>query len=559
MKSVCKSLMFSTLLAVAALLPNQLLGQSKPEPAVVVSISNLDEQFKDVKYLLDASGFAGFDMFVLPTIQAFTAGIDEAEDIGVMLYFSEMEAAAGPPIPKFLAFVPVTDLEEWLDALSNTVDVEENDNGTVSILTNDGTELTLKEKDGYAFIANEPELLNDLPEAPKKELGDLPEKFNLALKVLPGRVPESLRKQALTMIEEGAMQTLDQLEDELQDLQAKNLEMQLKQFKMMLNESESLVVGMAADEESKKLVTEVTYIARAGTDLAKKMNEVKATTPSRFTGFLMEGAAMNFTANARVAADDGKMYGQLLADGKKSLIDELNEESELSDSEFEKVESAIDSLVEVIAKTLENGVVNGGAVVMLEGKDINFATGMTVAEPAKLESVVKDLIPILKQKAGDDDVELEINLDHSQHAGVTFHQIKVMIDEDEEDARRAFGDSVSVQLGIGEDTLYFGAGNDPLPLIKKAMAGKSSSDYAAEMNFFLVPVLRSAAGLGAPPEVGAMAEALSESGGDRIRMVAEPIENGSTTRFEMQDGILSLIKVGFEAFQGGRGAFDDDF
>ena len=480
-------------------------------------------------------------------------------DIGVMLYFSDMNAANGPPIPKFLAFVPVKDLEEWLDALSNTVDVEENDNGTVSIVTRDGTELTLKEKDGYAFIANEPELLIDLPETPKKELGKLPEEFNLAVKVLPGRIPESLRKQALTMIEEGAMQTLDELDDDLQDLQAKNLEMQLKQFKMMLNESESLVVGMAADKESKKLVTEVTYIARAGTDLAKKMNEVKATTPSRFTGFLMEGAAMNFNANARVAADDGKMYGQLLADGKESVIDELNEESELSDSEFEKVESAIDSLVEVISKTLENGVIDGGAVIMLDGKDINFVGGATVAEPAKLESVVKDLIPILKQKAGDDEVDLEINLDHSQHSGVTFHEIKVMIGEDEEEARRAFGDSVSVQVGIGKDTLYFGAGNDPLPLIKKAMAGKSSSEYAAEMNFFLVPVLRTATGLGAPPEVGAMAEALAEAGGDRIRMTSHAIENGSTMRFEIQDGILSLIKVGFETVQGGRGAFEDEF
>jgi len=551
--------MFSTLLVVAAMLPNQLLGQSKPEPAVVVSISNLDEQFKDVKYLLDASGFAGLDMFILPTIQAFTAGIDESEDIGAMLYFPEMAAPGAPPMPKFVVFVPVTDLDEWLDALSGAVDVEENDDGTVSILTNDGTELTIKEKSGYAFIANEPELLTDLPESPKKELGDLPQQFNIAIKILPARIPESLRKQALTMIEEGAMQTLDELDDDLQDLQAKNLEMQLKQFKMMLNESESLVVGMAADKESKNLVTEVTYLARAGTDLAKKMNEVKATTPSRFSGFLMEGAAMNFNANARVAADDGKMYGQLLADGKKSLIEELNEESELTDSEFEKVESAIDTLVEVVTKTLENGVVDGGAVVMLDGKDINFAGGMTVAEPAKLEAIVKDLVPILKQKAGDDEVELEVNLDHAQHAGVTFHQIKAMIGEDEEEARRAFGDSISVQIGIGKDTLYFGAGNDPLPLIKKAMAGTSSSDFAGQMNFYLAPVLRSAAGLGAPPEVSAMAEALSEAGGDRIRMTSKSIENGTTTRFEMQDGILSLIKVGFEAFQGGGGAFDDDF
>ena len=61
---------------------------------------------------------------------------------------------------------------------------------------------------------------------------------------------------------------------------------------------------------------------------------------------------------------------------------------------------------------------------------------------------------------------------------------------------------------------------------------------------------------GAPPEITAMAEQLSENGGDLMRGYSKHVPNGIFTRLEMQDGILSLIKIGYEAAQGG---FDNDF
>ena len=56
-----------------------------------------------------------------------------------------------------------------------------------------------------------------------------------------------------------------------------------------------------------------------------------------------------------------------------------------------------------------------------------------------------------------------------------------------------------------------------------------------------------------------MADAMEENGQDRMRMTSRLIDNGMAMRLEMQDGILSLIKVGVESMQGAFPGNDNDF
>jgi len=180
------------------------------------------------------------------------------------------------------------------------------------------------------MVATKPELIKTLPAEPAKMLGDNPTKYNLAFLIYPQHVPQPLRDLALDMIKEGSMQTLDQLDEEL--------------FEMILNDSESLVIGMAADADNKKLYTDIEYLAKAGSELAEKTNQAKATEPSRFAGFLMPNATMNFNANGKIPESDGASYDTLLVEAKKAVIEKMNEEGELSDAEFEKVEGLVESV-----------------------------------------------------------------------------------------------------------------------------------------------------------------------------------------------------------------------
>ena len=543
--------MLGLLFSVATLIPNQVRAQSQPEPAVVVSIANLNEQLKDVKYLLTASGFPEFNFLAKAAIKGYTEGIDASRNSGVALYFK-----GDNPVPNFSGFVPVDDLELLLDVISAVADVEDNNDKTYTVVIPNGNEIRIKEKGGFAFFADQQELLDALPTEPEQMLGDNPSKYNLAFSVRPQAVPEALRNQVLDTIKSGSAQTLEQLDDELKESQQKSLELQMKQFEMILNDSELLMIGMAADAENKKLYTDLKFTAKAGSELAKKHNESKATKPSRFSGFLMSNTAMNFIASGRMSATDGVVYSDLLVEGKKAVVNKMNETGELSDAEFEKVEMLLDSVAEVLGETLKQGVIDTGMAVVLDGSDANLIGGVTSADPTKIESVIKDIMPMLKDRidaANNPDVPaIKFNLDKETYEGIRFHEVVVSIDD--EDARKVIGESIYIAIGFGADSVYYGFGTDPMPTLKKAMAAKTETEFSSELNLHLVPFLKFASrAQDTPPAVAVVAEQLAENGGDLIRASSKHIPNGNFTRFEMQGGILSLIKSGYESIQDANG------
>lgn len=549
MKSVCKSLMMGMLLSIATLIPSQVRAQSEAKPAVVISIANLDEQLKDVKYLLTASGFPELNFLAKAGIKGYAEGVDFSRDAGVALHFEGENTT-----PSVSGFVPVEDLEILLDSVSGIAEVEENeDEDYYTITTPDGTEMRVEEKGGYALFATKPELIKTLPAEPAKMLGDNPTKYNLAFLIYPQHVPQPLRDLALDMIKEGSMQTLDQLDEELQEAQRQNLKTQMRQFEMILNDSESLVIGMAADADNKKLYTDIEYLAKAGSELAEKTNQAKATEPSRFAGFLMPNATMNFNANGKIPESDGASYDTLLVEAKKAVIEKMNEEGELSDAEFEKVEGLVESVVDLLSETLKKGIVDTGMAAVIEGPDINLVGGMTAADPAKVETAIKDLVPLLKERLDNSDApDIEFNFDTETHEGVRFHEIKIAFDH--EPTRNVIGDSASIVIGFGADSIYYGIGNGPMRMIKKGMAAKGKTEFDSEFNFRVAPFLKFLGRLpDAPEQLEIFAEQLTENGGDLIRAYGKYIPNGSFSRFELQDGLLSLIKSAQDVYENANG------
>ena len=188
---------------------------------------------------MDASGYGQMKFMAGAMIKGYTKGLDADKDAGIMLFLEE-----DSPVPDFLGFVPVSDMEEMLDVIAGLAEVEEDDDFT-TIVTDDGTELLVREHNGYAFISNKKEMFDSLPDAPQKMLGDLPSKYNFAAKVFGQRIPQGMRDQFIEMIKESSAQTLDSLDedDEMAELQRKNLEMSTKQMEMMINESDTLTFG----------------------------------------------------------------------------------------------------------------------------------------------------------------------------------------------------------------------------------------------------------------------------------------------------------------------------
>ena len=147
---------------------------------------------------------------------------------------------------------------------------------------------------------------------------------------------------------------------------------------------------------------------------------------------------------------------------------------------------------------------------------------------------------------------IEFNFDTETHEGIRFHEIKISIDD--ERARNLVGDAASIVIGFGNDSIYYGFGSGPMQTIKEGMAAKVKTEFASEMNFRVAPFLQFLARApDAPEQLEIFAEQLTENGGDLVRAYSKHISNGSFVRFEMQDGILSLIKSAQDAYEGANG------
>lgn len=148
MKSLFKPFVLSLLISAMTLLPmSKAFCQSTPEPAVVVSIKQIDEQISDVKYLMDAAGFGQMMFFVDAMIKPYTSGIDGKKDAGLMLFFAD-----DSPMPEMVGFLPVTNMDAILDTVSQMAEIDEGDDMT-TIIMDSGEEMSVKMDGDYAFFA----------------------------------------------------------------------------------------------------------------------------------------------------------------------------------------------------------------------------------------------------------------------------------------------------------------------------------------------------------------------------------------------------------------------
>lgn len=541
-RNVYLPLMTTMAICLVSLFPSEkTCAQSAPKPAVVVSLAPLGEQMSDLKYLVNASGFGKWNFLVQTQVKHFTAGIDRDRPSGMMMFFK-----GDNPEPQWLGFVAVENVDNMLDRIAEFADVDE-DGDVITISPENGDVVVAKEVDGYLFIADDQEMFAMAPASPAKVLADLPNNYNLAARVFGQRIPEELRQKGIDLISDGYARQMEELGKDSDEF----FDTQLEQIKSFVNDTDEIMIGFQADKESGKLSTKMIFRGTPGSELAKRCNVMKDLTAGKFTGFLNPEAAFNANIRAKIIEEDIESYHSLLDQVRDQMLEEVDADGELEDEEFTKFETLTDDVVSVLKETISGGELDGGAVMMMEKGVMNFASGAKVADTAKLEKSIKQIAEMGEEKS-DGIVDLQFNSD--SYDGITFHTANVSVPSDEEEAQKVFGDKVAILIGIGTESVYFGIGSDPLPLLKASIdKSKTSGELESlnQYNVFLSPILRFASSVSPEPALEKMADTLEENGKDRISVFSDVIENGIESRLEMEDGILALIQAGFEAAQAG--------
>lgn len=554
MKRILLTLQFAIIAILFAGAPLQAVAQSDMDiqPGVVVALANVDEHLSDIEHLMEAAGVGQMSGLVRMGAAEYIRGIDADKPMGALLFFDE----DNPEEPTVMAFVPVTDIEDVLDTLAPFVDIDE-DGDDIILTANDGTEITTRVVDGYAFMVQDREMLENLPENPTNLLQDLPNQYNIAARVFGQNIPESLRQQAIDLIRSGAEGEMESLGDGPEaDLQRANFEYTMDQMESFINETEEVVAGLAIDEDGNRIYIDFKMIGLEGSKLARQSNEYGKAAKSKFRGFLMENATATIHATGKLLDDDVQHIQKMIDDIEEVAKAEVENEG-LSDDEAEAANRVISDLINVLRGSLEKGTMDFGGALNLQDDKVQLAVGMQIAEGAKLESSVKELA---KWAEAEEDVPLSFNFDVANENGVRYHEITVAIPESEEEMTDLFGSSVDVLLGVGDDVLYAAAGHNPKEFLNECMSGSAPSgeeELIGQFNLHLLPFIKFLSRVQDAPELDDIADILPDNADDRMRMTVRAVPNGQHFRFEMEDAILKVLTEIGQSMGGGFGPPQD--
>jgi hypothetical protein len=546
---------FGLAVALGAAIPAAYAQQAAaPKPLAVVSLSGYDELMGDADFLGGLTGQPNASAVLQQLVMQMTqgkglAGVDKSKPMGLVVESVD-------DMPGGAVCIPVTDVNALLEVAKGFgVTADKAENGLQKVTLPQGQSGFLKSTPGWALISLSPQLINAVPADPNTLLGPLAKEYDVAVQIHVQNVPETYRQQAVDAMSQGAQQGLAKKEGESDEEYAKRekvVQMQLGELKRFMNELDQFTVGLSIDSKQQRAFLDIAYTGVAGSKLAKDLAQA-ADAKTNFAGFIQPSAAMTFSTASPVTESNTAQVDQMIDAVSEQLKSQINDDENMSDTAKNNAKGAVEDFLAAAKATLKSGTIDGAAALNLSADSLTFVAGGHVAEPQKIESGLKKLLDVAKEKNPDKMPEVSWN---SEKVGeVSFSKFSHNVPEDKEDARKLLGDKLEMYLGIGKDTVYFAAGKDALAAVKKAIdASKQTPNKPisqGELTFALEQIMTAAktfADENDKAQIEAISQVLSQSSGkDHVRIVAQPIENGVRMRIEAEEGVLKA--VGMAAMQ----------
>lgn len=552
----------AALVVASAVRPAAPVSAAELKPVAVVSIAGYDALLNDVGLIGDIAGAPELKQGIEGLIGMVTrfqglAGLSKDKPLGGALLLNEESSPSG------YVFLPVSDVEKLLDVFQDTVitDVEEDeDEKSVSKLSlKNGPPLYLKVSGGWAFVTPKKEFLADLPKDPAALLGDLPESYDVAVKINIANVPEPLLDMALGQMKAGAEQAMRRAAEENPEaakIQQEFVETYLEQVSKALKELESYTVGLAISDKTRSAYLDVEAVMKDGSDMAKQVNASAAAAPtSKLPGLADAARVFNLHLNAPVLESDAEQVAALIDQARASIEEKIKEEID-EEEEQKAVTKWANTAIDVVKATIEAGQINGGAVVTGEGP-FSVVVAAHVVDAKKLDKLFREIAKVAADKSED---APEFEFDADEKAGVTFHTFALPIDEDDdtEDLEKFFGtDEPTAALGFGKEVVVLSIGEDPVAAAAEVLSKKGGGAKLPMMQAQLKfgPIMKVAADQSGDeqPLLPLAAELLKGEKKDHINLTASFIKNGERVRLEIEEGLIAAFgKLAMQATKGGR-------
>ena len=514
---------------------------------LVVSIASYDHLMGDVDFLGGLAGKPDLSKMLDGMLNLFTqgqglAGLDKSQPWGAVV---RTDGGFGL---QPLAFVAVKNLGDLLEVLT-VFGVESEDQGDgvfqLQVEAEAGPQtLLVKEHNGWAFVAQTSEALQELPDEPLSLLEGLDSQYDVAVRLQVQNIPEMFRQLAVQQLQLGLQQGLSQLpDDDPEDaaLRDKLAENQLKSVTRLIEDSDHITIGWLVDAEQRSTHIDFSLVALEGTATAQQANKLSEA-KSEFSGFLTSDAAVVCSLCSRYPEEDAQQMGVMIDALRTRALQAMDQETALEGAARDAFKSAVNLVIDVLKETAEQGTMDGGMLLELVPDGLTFAAGAHLVDAGRLETALRQVVELAANEPGFPAIQWNT----LAHAGIQFHTVTVPIPESEDEVRQILGDSVDVAVGFGKDRVYLAAGKDPVGTVKRVIdqSAAGADDEAAPLVFSVAlgKIVQFAAAQVDNPKVNLVADAFAQAEGkDHARITARAVPNGVRYRLEVEDGVLKAI------------------
>lgn len=545
MKKILLGLSLSLAALAASLLPSAAVAQNG-QPAIVVSMATPTEQLNDFGYLTKAAGQAQMGGLIQLMAGDFLRPFDTSRTMGAYIMLDDI-------LPTVVAFVPLKDKDALVEVVSEQLGEPEYDGDFMIFTGPEGDEFYCLPQGKWAFMSNMKESLTGLPEDPSAWTKGL-EKYNFAVRVNGQNIPAQMKQFAIGAMQEGFDEMLAELPPEQAELQRELNANSFEQMVDLINDMDELVVGMEVDSENSGIHMDFSFTGIEGSKMAEQVNLLDGA-QSRFLGFLVDDAAINFNAITKMAQADVTQLTQMIDKVAEQGLAELDADGGMSPMEKEVATDLVNTLVEVGKATLETGTLDLGMAVVLNDQTAAITGGAQVAQAQKVEDAVKTIVGLVREEAPPG---VEFNLDAEKKDGINYHEIVIPIPPFEEEMQAILGDEIVIWLGVANDALYFSVGKGGRGLMDSAIADSKSATPVEKQygsgQIDVGKIIQFAAMTQEDPQIDAIATSM-EGKDTRMLFNSKTIENGAMSRLTIQEGFITAVgeavSQAMEAFGGG--------
>lgn len=543
-----KKLLLS-MLAVTVLLATAGLchAQGEPKPLVTVSFAGYDKLVADIGMIGKLGGNPNlskqFEMLALMLPQGEGSkgplSLDTKQPWGAVVL-------SDGQMPSAYAFVPVSDIKPMMELAKAQAGKEIKAEGGIYQIPISGNVVFATQKGNWAFIASSKEQLAKVAADPVPLLGDLPKRYDLAIRASLKNMPAEYRAQLLAQLRAGAEVGMQQQAGESDDdyaLRSNMAKQGIQQLTTLVNDMDSLSLGWNVDAKTKSTYLDLEITAQTNTKLAEQFAQAKPG-KTKFGGLLLPGAAITFNSISALGDSDVAQAKAGLATLRSSATKELANQ-ELTEEQVELATKLLDDVIGVLEKTVDGKKIDAAASLLLDPEAVTLVAGVGIADGAKLQKTFQKLLDEVK-KSEEAAASLEVKTE--THGGVAINVLSIPTPDPQLAAM--VGDTLEVVVGIDKDKVLLAIGRDAAETLTKAIDQfKSAGDKEVppmQLALAAKPIAKFLAEIGDDEQVKATASMVSgllEKAGDkaRVTLTTTPIAQGVRVRLEVEEGLLQVI------------------